>query len=211
MKRIAMPKTWPLGRKGKQRFILEPKGLKESSLAVLAIVRDLLKLAKTREEARKILQQGAVFVNNRKVSSENFPVGIFDIVSIPKINKHFMLCLKGKKLALQEIAEKNACTKIFKIIGKKVLNKSKIQFNLFSGKNFVSDIKARVNDSVVWDLKQDKLARVLPLKENAKVSIVGGKNAGAEGVIAGIAGKNLSVKIEDKIVKVPIQKIWVIG
>src|SRR3989338_5250722 len=109
MKRIAMPKRWPIARKGTPRFILEPRGSKENSLAVLVV---------------------------------------------GEIGKHFILVVKGKRLSLKEISEKEASVKISKIIGKKVLNSGKIQFNLFGGVNSVGDIKAKVGDSVLVDLKQ---------------------------------------------------------
>jgi ribosomal protein S4E len=119
--------------------------------------------------------------------------------------------LKGEKLFLKEISEKDAFTKVFKIIGKKVLNRGKIQFNLSGGRNFISDIKAGVNDSLLWDLKEDKPLKHLLLKENARVFIIAGKNAGLEGVMVKRDDENLNVKIQDKISKILVRSVWVIG
>jgi ribosomal protein S4E len=118
---------------------------------------------------------------------------------------------KGKKLVVEEVAEKDAFTKVFKIIGKKIMNKGKIQYNLFGGKNFISDIQVRVNDSLLWDLKQNKTVKHLPLKENAKAIIVAGRNVGVEGVIIKIKGDNINIKTKDKTLEVPIKNIWVVG
>lgn len=211
MKRIAMPRTWPISRKGKPRLIIEPRGSIKYSLPVLVIMRDLLKLVKTRKEAEKVLREGNVFVNNKIVQDAAYPVNLFDIFSIPKIKKYYALLLKGEKLVLKEISEADAFAKVFKIVGKKALNKQKIQFNLFGGKNFVSDMKAKVNDSILWNLKEDKPLKHLPLKENAKVFIVGGMNAGLEGTIQGKDADGLKVKIQDKILKIPVRNVWVVG
>lgn len=211
MRRIAMPKTWPISRKGKPRLIIEPRGSIKYSLPVLVVMRDLLKLVKTREEAKIVLYEGNVFVNNKIVHDAAYPVNIFDIFSIPKIKKYSILLLKREKLVLKEVPEVDAFAKVFKIVGKKVLNKQKIQFNLFGGKNFVSDMKAKVNDSILWNLKEDKPLKHLPLKENAKVFIISGKNAGLEGTIHGRDADSLKIKIQDKILKIPVRSVWVTG
>src|SRR3989338_8748498 len=195
MKRIAMPKRWPIARKGTPRFILEPRGSKENSLAVLVVLRDILRIAKTRKEAKFILKEGCVLINGKKIYADDFPLDIFDVLFIPAIGKHFILVVKGKRLSLKEISEKEASVKISKIIGKKVLNSGKIQFNLFGGVNSVGDIKAKVGDSVLVDLKQNKIVKHLPLQENARVIIIVGKNAGIEGVVTAIKGRELDVEI----------------
>lgn len=210
IKRIAMPKTWPLGRKGKPRFIVKPRGSKQYSLALVVVLRDMLKLAKTRKEAKKILQQGEVFVNNKQVKDDKLPVHIFDIVSIPKINKYFTLILRNKKLALKDITEKESYKKILRIIGKKVLNNGKIQFNFFGGKNLILDIKAKVNDSLIWNLKDNNLIKHLPLKENARVMIISGKNAGVEGTVKKVEDDDITIKIQQRDIKIPIKNVWVI-
>lgn len=211
MKRIAMPKTWPIARKGKPRLIIEPRSAARYSLPILVVMRDLLKIAKTAKEAKKVLYAGNVLVNNKIAHSAAHPVNTFDIVSIPEVKKHFVLFLKGGKLALKEIPEKEASLKVFKIIGKKIINKGKIQFNLFGGKNFISDIKARVNDSILWDLNGNKVIKHLPLKENARVSITAGRNSGLEGVIVKRDAKNLEIKIENKTIKSVVGNVWVTG
>ena len=211
MRRIAMPRTWPIARKGKPRYILQPKGSKINSIAVLVVLRDMLNLAKTRKEARMILREGNVLVNGKKIAAENFPLNLFDVISVPMIGKNFVLAVKGEKMHIHEINEKEASARIFKIIGKRVLNDGKIQFNLVGGINFISGMKANVGDSVLWDFKQNKPAKQIPLKENAKIIIVAGKNAGIEGIAVSINGKDMQVKIKDKIMKIPSEKIWVIG
>ena len=130
---------------------------------------------------------------------------------VPAIGKHFILVVKGKRLSLKEISEKEASVKISKVIGKKVLNNGKIQFNLFGGVNSIEDIKAEVGDSVLVDLKQNKIVKHLPLQENARVAIIAGKNAGIEGIVTAIKGRELDVEINNTKLKISLDKVWVIG
>lgn len=211
MKRIAMPKTWPISRKGKPRLIIEPRGSTKYSLPVMVIMRDVLKIVKTRNEAEKVLHEGSILVNNKIVHDAAYPVSIFDVVSIPKIKKYYVLLLRREKLALKEISEKDSFIKIFKVIGKKILNKKKMQFNLFGGKNLISNLDAMVNDSVVWDLKEDKIVKHLPLRENAKIFITAGKNSGLEGAVIKKDAGVLTIKIQEKILKIPGRSVWVVG
>ena len=45
LKRIAMPKNWPLPRKGKKKFV--PYG--KNAIPLLVIVRDMLKITHTKK------------------------------------------------------------------------------------------------------------------------------------------------------------------
>ncbi|MFH0832045.1 MAG: hypothetical protein V1886_04250 [archaeon] len=211
MKRMSMPRTWPLPRKGKPRFILQPRGSKDNSIAVLAVIRDILKISKTRAETKKILSEGNVIINGKKIISDDFPVSLFDVISVPKIGKNFLMLIKGKRLCLKEINEKESSAKIFKIVGKKVLNKGRMQLNLSGGVNLMQDTKANVGDSVVVDLKSGKISKHLPLKEHAKVFITSGKNAGNEGIVSSVKSRDIEIKVNDIIVKIPSEKVWVIG
>lgn len=211
MKRIAMPKRWPIARKGKPRFILVPRGSQANSLAVLVVLRDILRIAKTRKEAKFILKGGNAFINGKRVYADDFPLNIFDVLFVPAIGKHFILVVKGKRLSLKEISEKEASVKISKITGKKVLNNGKIQFNLFGGVNFIGDIEAKVGDSVLVDLKQNKIVKHLPLQEKARVVIIAGKNAGIEGIVTAIKGRELDVEINKTKLKISSERVWVVG
>lgn len=211
MKRMSMPRTWPLPRKGKPRFILKPRGSKENSIAVLAVMRDMLKISKTRAETKKILADGNVIINGKKIISDDFPVSLFDVVSVPKIGKNFLMAIKGKRLCLKEINEKESSSKIFKIVGKKVLNKHKIQINLSGGVNLMQDLKANVGDSVIVELKSGKISKHLPLKEHSKVFITSGKNAGNEGIVSSVKARDIEINVNGVNVKIPSEKVWVVG
>ena len=63
----------------------------------------------------------------------------------------------------------------------------------------MSDIKCKVNDSVLVNLKDKKVEECLPLKENANVFVFDGKHAGKSGIIK-------KIKMEKKIAEIEIDK-----
>lgn len=217
VKRIAMPKSWPLARKGKQKYVIEPRGAKESSIALLVVLRDLLGLVRTSREAEKILHLTEVKVNGKVVRDKSFPVHLFDIILLHKIKKYFILVFKGKKFALQEIKESEAGSKAYKVIGKKILRKGKFQLNLSQGVNLLVASKeaerVKVNDSVLVDLEQGKIIKHLPLREKSDAVVIGGKHRGEQGKIVKVEPvRNLVfVNTERGEIKVSKEKILVVA
>jgi len=182
IKRTKMPKTWPFPRKKKsQRFVAVPSHLPSEGVSVLFILRDILKIAKTRKEARYMTLNGLVKVNHKIRKDENFPVGVFDVLTLEKEKKNYKLEIVNKKFKLKEVEGSDADRKIVKIIGKKILSSSKVQMNLGDGSNFITKHKFSVGDSVVINTKENKIEKILELGKGAKVEVILGKHAGERG------------------------------
>jgi small subunit ribosomal protein S4e len=220
IKKTEMPTSWPVPRKGKRkRFVAVLSHAGKDGISVLFLLRDILKIAKTRKEARYMTLTGMVKVNNITRKDENFPVQVFDTLNLSSGDKsdklNYRLQIVNKKFSLVSINEKDAETKIVKIAGKKVLGKNKVQMNLDDGQNVLSREKFSVGDSVVFNSKEKKILKILSLKEGAKVEIVGGKHAGKKGEIVGfenlVRGRNYIIKLEDKNVSLPYKTILVIA
>jgi small subunit ribosomal protein S4e len=202
MKRIAMPEKWPLMRKEKE-FVMRSKGPHKlgESLPLMIIIRDMLKFANSAREAKKIIKDGQISVNNRVIRDEKFGAGLFDKISIPKMDKYFELIVKNKKLTLREIKKEEAMIKTCKVIGKKIVNKNQLQINLYGGLNVTSkdEKKVKVGDSVILNLKDFSVEKILNLNTGSRCIIIGGKNSGKSGKIVDIEkGKKKSVTIEDE-------------
>jgi small subunit ribosomal protein S4e len=215
IKRSKMPKAWPLPRKKKaQRFIAVPSHSQYNSVSLLFILRDILKIAKTRKEARYITLNGFIKVNHKIRKDENFPVVVFDVVSLEKEKLFYRLEIVNKKFALSQINEKESDKKTVKIIGKKVLGKNKIQMNLGDGLNFITKEKFSVGDSAVVNTKENKVEKTLPLKEGAKVQVVLGKHAGEKGKLVKFLeltkGKDYVIKLNDGETTLPFKSILVV-
>jgi small subunit ribosomal protein S4e len=218
IKKTKMPNTWPIPRKGKgKRFVAVPSHGVKKGISLLFLIRDVLNLAKTRKEVRIMTLGGMVKINNKIRYDENFPVNVLDIVnlSIDKENRFYRLEIVNKKFNLVEIKEKDADSKIVKIIGKKIIKNDLIQMNLRDGQNFLSKNKFSVGDSALLDTKKGKIVKILNLKKGAKVEIIAGKHAGEKGELVGfedlIRGRNYEIKLEHGVVKLPYKTILVVG
>jgi len=218
IKKTQMPKSWPVPRKGRgKRFVAVPSHSTSKGISILFLLRDVLKLVKTRKEARVMTFGGMVKVNNVARKDENFPVQVFDTLtlSVSKENRNYRLEIVNRKFALVEISAKEAGSKIVKISGKKVLGKGLVQMNLDDGQNVLSTIKFSVGDSVVLNTVENKVEKVLALKVGAKVEIVLGKHAGEKGELVGfvelVRGRDYKIKLEDKTVNLPYKTVLVIG
>lgn len=216
IKKSQMPKAWPVPRKGgKKRFVAVPSHATSKGISVLFLLRDVLKIAKTRKEVRYMTLNGMVKVNNLVRTDENFPVQVFDTVNLEKAKLNYKLEIVNRKFKLVEITAKEAETKIVKIVGKKTIGKDKIQMNLGDGQNILTKEKFSVGDSIVLNTKEQKILKILPLKEGAKIEVVLGKHAGEMGELVGFdeltRGRTYQIKLEDKTVSLPYKTILVIA
>ena len=216
IKKTQMPNAWPVPRKGKgKRFVAVPSHATSKGISVLFLLRDVLKIVKTRKEARYMTLNGMVKINNTARKDENFPVQVFDTLNLEKAKLNYKLEIVNRKFKLVEISAKEAETKIVKIIGKKTISKDKIQMNLDDGQNFLTKEKFSVGDSVVLNTVENKIVKILPLKEGAKIEVIVGKHAGEKGELVGFdeltRGRTYQIKLEDKTVSLPYKTILVIA
>jgi ribosomal protein S4E len=216
IKKSQMPRSWPVPRKGgKKRFVAVPSHSTSKGISVLFLLRDVLKIVKTRKEARHMTLNGMVKINNKIRHDENFPVQVFDTVNLEKAKLNYKLEIVNKKFKLVEISAKEAENKIVKIVGKKTIGKNKIQMNLDDGQNLLTKEKFSVGDSVLLNTKENKIVKVLPLKGGARIEVILGKHAGEKGELVGFdeltRGRTYQIKLEDKTVSLPYKTILVIA
>jgi len=224
IKKSKMPTAWPIPRKGKGgRYVAVPSHATSKGISLLFLLRDVLKLAKTRKEVRYMTLNGLVKVNNQIRKNENFPVQVFDTINLSQKDNsgkldqaslNYKLEIINRKFNLVEISAKEAETKIVKISGKTIIGKGVIQMNLDDGQNIITKDKFSVGDSVVLNTKDGKVVKILPLKEGAKIEIIIGKHAGKKGKLVGfeelVRGRNYKIKLENREVSLPYKTILVI-
>lgn len=217
LKKIAMPKTWPLQKKDK-KFIIRGKGAikQELSLPLLIVLRDLLKIVATRAETKKILKEKVILVNGKVAKDEKLKVGLFDRIEIKKLNKFFTLHFtESGKLNVVEISKERSETKPCKIIGKKILSKNRLQINCDDGRNFIISHKAidknfKVGDTLIIFLKTNTIKEHLKLCKGAFVLIISGKNMGKHGKIEDLDEKTAWICIKNKKILVPKKNLIVL-
>lgn len=190
LKREKVSKNWPIPRKG-TKYVVRPRGNLKREIPILIVLRDMLKITQDRKETKKVLNSKFILLNNKIIKDDRRGVGLFDVINIVPEKKYYQVILtKEKKFDIEPIKEDESKYKISKIIGKKTLKGKKEQLNLSDGNNFVSNIKCRVNDSVLVNLKDKKIEKCLVLKEKAKVIIFSGKHFGERGFVENMDTKN---------------------
>lgn len=195
-KRQQIPRNWPIEKKG-STFIVRPFRSLEEGVPVLVVLRDMLKIVQNRKEAKKIINNKNILLNEKPIKSEKNAVLLFDVLKLIPTKQNFRLELDERgKFSLKEISKKEADKKISKIQGKNVLKGKKTQLNLSDGRNFISDIECSVNDSVVIDLKNKKIEKALPMKKGAKVLIFAGKHSGDRGSIENLDSERKTAEIK---------------
>jgi len=214
LKRNSMPVTWPIQRKG-TTFLAVPSHASSKGISLLFVLRNILKVARTRKEVQMLTRAGMVRVNSVVRKNESHPVQVFDIVSLEQSNKNYRLEIVNKKFNLREVTGKEAQTKIVKIRGKTVLKGKKVQMNLEDGQNILTKDSFNVGDSVIINTEKQSLEKILPLAVGAKIEIVAGKHAGQTGELMGfetlVREKNYIVKLGGREVTLPYKALLVVG
>jgi small subunit ribosomal protein S4e len=197
LKRLRSPEFWPIPKKKYTwTFSLSPgPHKKEECIPLAIIVRDILKLAETGKEAKRIIKAREILVDGKVRKDHRYPVGLLDVVSIPKINKHYRVIPDKNGLKLIEIDENDAKKKILKIVGKRNIKGKRFQLNLNDGKNIiVNDNKYKTNGSLLVELPSLKILDYIEMSIGNIVLITSGKNAGNIGKIIEVKEGKFNVK-----------------
>lgn len=212
LKRQKVPKNWPIYRKG-MVYVVKPNSNLKRSIPILVILRDILKVAQNRKEVKIAIHSKHILLNNRPVKEDKIGLALFDTITIVPSKKYYRVVLSEKgKFALEEITEAESELKIVKVVNKKILKGKKIQLNFNDGKNIISDIKCKINDSILINSKDKKIKKCIKFEKNANAIIFVGKHSGEKGVISKIKPerKMVEIQIGKKSVNVLIKQLIVI-
>ncbi len=182
LKRLAAPKAWRLPRKERKWTVKTSPGphRTDKSLPLLLVVRDFLGHGKTSREAKRIIKEGKILVDKRVRKDHKFPVGLMDIVEIPDVKERWLVLFDSKgKIKLNKLTIKGAKHKLCRIMDKTMVRGGKIQLNLHDGRNILVDPEKdgyKTKDTILLDLKKNKIVGHLPFKEGSKALITGGKH-----------------------------------
>ncbi len=212
LKRQEVPKSWPIHRKG-TAYVVRPNANLDKGIPILIILRDILNITQNRKEVKKAIYNKLILVNSKLAINDKNSILLFDTITIVPSKKSYRLELNEKgKFILSEINESESSKKIAKVIDKKILKGKKAQLNLSDGRNYISNVKCNVGDSVVVDLKNKKIEKCLALKEKSDVFVFAGKHAGKKGKIEKLKTerKMAKIKTKDGDVNVLIKQIIVV-
>jgi small subunit ribosomal protein S4e len=125
LKRLNTPKFLQIKRKHGKFFMKPSSGPhpRRFCLPLLHIVRDLLKIVDNHREAKKLIGLGNFKVDGRVVKDTTYPVGLMDVLSIEKMNKHYRILPDSHYgLILHEITEAESTFKLCRITQKTTIN-----------------------------------------------------------------------------------------
>lgn len=193
-KRNNIKKFFPIARKG-TKYVAVADHNQNDSIPLIVVMRDILKFVQNKKELKKSLNEKQISVNNKLIRETNYPVCLFDIVSLSNGKKYQALLSENKKMTFEEISDKEAKTKVYKVLNKKMLAGKQIQLNLSHGKNILSKEKVNTGDSIVLNIEDNKIVKIIPLEKGKHAFVIEGKHIGAQGKIEEImerGGKTLA-------------------
>ncbi len=209
LKRLAAPKLIHIPRKIGKFFTKVRAGphRKEDALPLLHVVRDILTLGSNGREARKIIKQGDILIDGVPRKDPKFPLGLMDIIKIPKTDSQYrILPVEGKGFYPVEIPKKESGFKLVRIENKSTLKGGQIQLNLHDGRNILIKVKDPRNPEEGKEYKTMDVLKIsvpdqeikghVPLKEGSFGLIISGHNFGQMGTITSISkrfGTNASI------------------
>jgi len=195
LKRLNTPKFLQIKRKHGKFFITPSPGPHPNRfcLPLLHIVRDLLEIVDNYREAKKLIGLGKFKVDGKVVKDRTFPVGLMDVLSIVKTNKHYRILPDSHHgLILHEIPEAESTFKLCRITQKTTLKGGNIQLNLHDGRNIFISVKDPKNpkediykrmDVLKITIPEQEILKVLKFKEGNLAIIISGKNIGQLGKV----------------------------
>jgi len=156
---------------------------KVRSLPLGVIIRDVLKLADNRKEGKRILAEGKVLVDGIPRKELKFPVGLFDVISIPLMNEAYRVVQDEKgRLILHKLSE-TTVNKLCRINNKTTVKGGQVQLNLSDGTNILGSNDYRTKDSLILSIPDKQVVKRLEYKVGNLAMVVGGRHSGEIGTI----------------------------
>ncbi len=199
LKRFAAPWFYPILRK-EYKWVVKPTPgphSLETSVPLLLVVRDMLRIATTSREAVKIINDGVIKIDGVVRKNYKFPVGFMDVIEITKTGEIYRVVpYPTVYMGLHPIDSQEAGIKPLRIEDKTIVKGGHVQLNLYGGYNVLLRVsnprKAdediyNTMDTVVITIPEKKIVKHIPFGEGSLAIIVGGKNVGRVGRIVEIA------------------------
>jgi small subunit ribosomal protein S4e len=204
LKRLAAPRSWDISRKG-NRFIFKPLPGPHpisSAYPLGVVIRDLASMASLSKELKFMLKTGKVKVDGRERRTPRFPVGLFNVVSVPAEGVDFRLVPSTKGLALVKVTAEEAKTKLCSVNTKTKVRGGHIQYGLHDGRSMVDDgLNLAPGDAVLLEVPSQKVLGQAKLARGSVGLILTGDRAGQLGKIAEVKKGTIS---REKMVKIAL-------
>ena len=183
----------PIARKG-TRYIARPMSHHNTSVSVVSVVRDMLKIAHTAREVHAMIKQKALMINGKVVKDYHEPLHLFSLLDADK--RYKLTLTTAGRFTLEASTAK---TRVAKVVGKKMLRGKVVQINFHDGTNLLTKDDVDVGGSAELDLK-NKVVRWIPLEKGVHVFVRSGKSLGQSGKVKLVEGKSVHVELGGRVV-----------
>jgi len=157
----------------------------------IQLLLESLGFASNKREAGIVLKE--VLVDGRKVYDLGFPVGLMDVISIPKLSESFVVLRNRKGFVLRKC---KPGFKFLKVLNKKIIKGGVVQLNLSDGSNIIFDGVVNTKDTVKVEIPSLKLKEVLKFEPGCNCYVFKGKHAGSVGVLKKASERGGNVVLE---------------
>ena len=182
MKRLAMPRSWPLSRKT-DVWISRPRPSGhpiERCMALGVVLRDVLGVAQSMREAKRALATRRILVDGRVTTDIRRGVGVMDVLTVG--DDHYRCILDGNgKLRYTPISAKDAALKLCRVDGKTTIKGGITQLNLHDGRNMLIDDANKYNtmDTLVLEVGSQKVKKHHKFESGVNCYLIGGSHIGS--------------------------------
>lgn len=223
LKRYPAPKYWPIHRKTTTWTVKSDPGpyAMQNCIPLLILTREVFNLGETAKECKTLISEGNIKIDGKTRKNYKFPIGLMDVVEIPKTNQIYrILPAKIKGLIAHPITEEEKGFKLCEIKNKSLLKNGKIQLNLHDGRNINvtnSDSNYKTRDVIKISIPEQEILEHLPMKEGMSILVTAGKHIGAHGILKKIEhrfGPHASIvtlEHEDETFQTALEYAFVIG
>lgn len=204
LKRLAAPRSWDISRKS-ERFIYKPvpgPHAISSSYPLGVVVRDMASMARLSKELKFMAKTGKVKVDGKERRTLRFPVGLFNVVSVPLEGADFRLVPSPKGLALAKVSPEEATKKLCIIKSKTKTKGGRIQYGFHDGRSMIDDaLGLSPGDAVLLEVPSQKVLDKVKLAKGSLGLVLSGDRAGQLGKIADVKKGTVS---REKMVKLTL-------
>jgi len=187
LKRLNAPSSWMLDKLSgtyAPRPSPGPHKLRES-LPLTVFLRNRLKYALTGREVVSIVKQRLIKIDAKVRTDPTYPAGFMDVISIEKSGEHFRLLydIKGR-FTIHRITPEEASYKLLKVRKVALGARGVPHIVTHDGRTIrYIDPAIAVNDTVKFDIEQNKITDFVKFDTGNIVMITGGRNMGRVGII----------------------------
>ena len=220
IKRISAPRLWNISRKD-ARFITKPSPGShpvEKCYPLAVVLRDLLGVVASQREVMQVLTRGDILVDGTARADPGFPVGLFDVVSIPKEGKSFRLVPSPDGLVPRDIVSTEAGMKLCRVRSKVKVTGGKMQYGFHDGRSLLDDkLAASCGDTVMMKVPVQEVVESVKLAKGATALVVSGERAGQVGTIMAVKKgtnsreKMVSLSLPSGETELPERLIFAVG